>query len=50
MADQGAADAGTATSENYGYRRRTYDGFVRLVKFSLAAIVIVLALMAIFLT
>ena len=50
MAEHGALELGTATGTNYADYQRTYRGFLRLLKYCVGAIVIVLVLMAIFLT
>ena len=50
MAEHGALELGTATGTDYADRERTYRGFLRLLRYSLAATVIVLVLMATLLT
>ncbi|MEX0853250.1 MAG: aa3-type cytochrome c oxidase subunit IV [Bauldia sp.] len=50
MAEHGAAQIGTAAGTEYAEHERTYRGFLRLVKYSIAGIVVILVLMATFLT
>jgi hypothetical protein len=50
MADHGEVQYATATGNDYPAHENTYRSFVALVKGSLAAIVVILILMAIFLT
>ncbi len=50
MAEHGATEVGTATAIDVANYERTYRGFLRLVKYCVAAVAIVLILMAIFLT
>ena len=40
----------TADGNDYAAHEHTYEGFIKLVKYGTAAVVVVLALMAIFLT
>jgi len=40
----------TADGNDYAAHEQTYEGFIKLVKYGTAAVVVVLALMAIFLT
>lgn len=48
-ADHGSVEIGTAASVDFAARERTYRGFLTLFKYSAAAIVVILVLMAIFL-
>ncbi len=50
MADQGEVEYATATGNDYAAHEATYQIFVRLVKWNVAVIVVILVLMAIFLT
>lgn len=49
MADHGTVELGIATGVNFTDHEKTYLGFLKLLKYSSAAIAIVLILMAIFL-
>ncbi len=49
MAEQGAIEFGSAATVSYDDRLQTYTGFLRLVKYSVTGIIILLVLMAIFL-
>ncbi len=40
----------TAAGNDYSAHEQTYEGFIKLVKYSVGAVVLVLILMAIFLT
>ena len=40
----------TADGNDYAAHEQTYEGFIKLAKYGTAAVVVVLALMAIFLT
>ena len=50
MANHGEVEYATATGNDYPAHEATYQNFVRLVKGSVAAIIVILVLMAIFLT
>jgi hypothetical protein len=50
MADHGEVEYASATGNDYAAHEDTYRGFVTLVKVSLAVIVVLLILMAYFLT
>ena len=50
MAEQSAVTYSTADGNDYVAHEQTYEGFIRLVKYGTAAVVVILALMAIFLT
>ena len=50
MADHGEVAYSTADGNDYVAHEATYLGFLKLVKYGLIAVVIILALMAIFLT
>lgn len=50
MAEHGAPEYETATGNDYPQHEATYLHFIQLLKWSVAASVIVLALMAYFLT
>lgn len=49
MADHGTVEIGTATGTNYADHLQTYEGFLKLTKYSTIAIIILLVLMAYFL-
>jgi hypothetical protein len=46
MADHGAAEIGTGGVVEYSDRLQTYQGFLRLLKWSIAGIVVLLAVLA----
>jgi len=50
MADHSEVAYTTADGNDYQAHEQTYEGFIMLVKYGSAAVVVVLALMAIFLT
>jgi hypothetical protein len=50
MADHGTVEYATAPGNDYPAHEATYEGFLKLVKYGLAVIVVILVLMAIFLT
>jgi hypothetical protein len=50
MADHSEMIYTTADGMDYAAHEATYEGFIKLVKYGTAAVVIILALMAIFLT
>jgi hypothetical protein len=49
VADHSEVAYTTADGNDYPAHEATYEGFIKLVKFGTAAVVIILALMAIFL-
>jgi len=50
MADHSEMTYTTADGMDYPAHEATYEGFIKLVKYGTAAVVIIVALMAIFLT
>ena len=50
MADHSEVAYTTADGNDYVAHEQTYEGFIMLVKYGTAAVVVILALMAIFLT
>ncbi len=50
MADHGELEYATADGNDYPAHEQTYRGFVMLVKVGIAAVVVILILMALFLT
>ena len=50
MAEHGAVEISTATTVSYADHLRTYEGFLTLTKYGTITVVIVLILMAFFLT
>ena len=50
MANHGELAYTTADGNDYEAHEQTYEGFIKLVKYGTAAVVIILALMAYFLT
>jgi len=50
MADHGEVEYATATGNDYGEHEGTYRFFLQLVKWNLVTIIIILVLMAYFLT
>jgi hypothetical protein len=50
MADHGEVAYSTADGNDYAAHEATYEGFINLVKYGTGAVVLVLILMAIFLT
>ena len=50
MAEHGEAEYATATGNDLAAHEQTYQSFVTLVKAAIAVVVVVLILMAIFLT
>jgi hypothetical protein len=50
MADHGEVEYATATGNDYAAHERTYENFVTLVKVVLGTVVVILILMAYFLT
>jgi hypothetical protein len=50
MADHSEVTYTTADGMDYAAHEATYEGFIKLVKYGTAAVVIIVALMAIFLT
>ena len=50
MADHSEVAYSTADGNDYEAHEQTYEGFIMLVKYGSAAVIVILALMAIFLT
>jgi hypothetical protein len=50
MAEHGAVEYSTATGNDYEEHNRTYRGFLGLAKWGTASVLVIVALMAIFLT
>ncbi len=50
MSDHNEVAYATADANDYLAHEATYEGFIRFVKYSLAAVAFVIAMMAIFLT
>jgi hypothetical protein len=50
VADHSEVAYTTADGNDYPAHESTYEGFIKLVKYGTAAVVVILALMAIFLT
>jgi hypothetical protein len=50
MADHNEVAYSTADGNDYEAHEQTYVGFITLVKYGTAAVIVILALMAIFLT
>ena len=50
MADHGEMAYSTAEGNDYAAHEQTYEGFIKLVKYGTGSVVIILILMAIFLT
>ena len=50
MADHSEVAYTTADGNDYVAHEQTYEGFIKLVKYGTAAVVVILAMMAIFLT
>ncbi len=50
MAEHNEVAYTTADGNDYEAHEQTYEGFIKLVKYGTGAVVIILALMAIFLT
>jgi hypothetical protein len=50
MADHGEIAYSTADGNDYAAHEATYEGFIKLVKYGTAAVVLIVILMAIFLT
>jgi hypothetical protein len=50
MADHSEVSYSTADGMDYPAHEATYEGFIKLVKYGTATVVIIVALMAIFLT
>jgi hypothetical protein len=50
MADHSEVAYTTAEGNDYEAHEQTYEGFIMLVKYGSAAVIVILALMAIFLT
>jgi hypothetical protein len=50
MADHSEVAYTTADGNDYEAQEQTYEGFIMLVKYGTGAVIVILALMAIFLT
>jgi Bacterial aa3 type cytochrome c oxidase subunit IV len=50
MADHGEMAYSTAEGNDYAAHEQTYEGFIKLVKYGTGTVVLILILMAIFLT
>jgi hypothetical protein len=50
MADHGEMAYSTAEGNDYAAHEQTYEGFIKLVKYGTGTVVVILILMAIFLT
>ena len=50
MADHAEMAYSTAEGNDYAAHEQTYEGFIKLVKYGTGSVVLILALMAIFLT
>jgi Bacterial aa3 type cytochrome c oxidase subunit IV len=50
MADHGEMAYSTAEGNDYAAHEQTYEGFIKLVKYGTGSVVVILILMAIFLT
>jgi len=50
MAEDNEGAYTTAEGNDYAAHEQTYDGFIMLVKYGTAAVIVILAMMAIFLT
>ena len=50
MAEHNEVAYTTAEGNDYAAHEQTYDGFIMLVKYGTAAVIVILAMMAIFLT
>ena len=50
MADHGEIAYSTAEGNDYAAHEQTYEGFIKLVKYGTGSVVVILILMAIFLT
>jgi hypothetical protein len=50
MADHGEIAYSTAEGNDYAAHEQTYEGFIKLVKYGSGTVVLILILMAIFLT
>ena len=50
MADHGEIAYSTAEGNDYAAHEQTYEGFIKLVKYGSGSVVLILILMAIFLT
>jgi hypothetical protein len=50
MADHGEMAYSTAEGNDYAAHEQTYEGFIKLVKYGTGSVVLILILMAIFLT
>jgi Bacterial aa3 type cytochrome c oxidase subunit IV len=50
MAEHGEMAYSTAEGNDYAAHEQTYEGFIKLVKYGTGSVILILALMAIFLT
>jgi hypothetical protein len=50
MADHAEVAYSTAEGNDYSAHEQTYEGFIKLVKYGTGSVILILALMAIFLT
>ncbi|MEA2882847.1 MAG: hypothetical protein QOH32_2103 [Bradyrhizobium sp.] len=50
MADHAEVAYSTAEGNDYAAHEQTYEGFIKLVKYGTGSVILILALMAIFLT
>jgi hypothetical protein len=50
MADHAEVAYSTAEGNDYAAHEQTYEGFIKLVKYGSGCVILILALMAIFLT
>jgi Bacterial aa3 type cytochrome c oxidase subunit IV len=50
MADHAEVAYSTAEGNDYPAHEQTYEGFIKLVKYGTGSVILILALMAIFLT
>ena len=50
MADHGEMAYSTAEGNDYAAHEQTYEGFIKLVKYGSGSVIVILILMAIFLT
>ena len=50
MADHAEVAYSTAEGNDYPAHEQTYEGFIKLVKYGTGSVIVILALMAIFLT
>jgi hypothetical protein len=50
MADHGEMAYSTAEGNDYAAHEQTYEGFIKLVKYGTGSVIVILILMAVFLT